>query len=214
MRKESIIIFGLATLISAGIAGGLSYFHYKNNLGDVTSPAIAPGTTDHRLPSKQIPVKPVTRQQARKVPVPKRLKIPQKCIDANGHITITDQPDCANAAPTSRISVIETVTPPPRQKKLQNQSPSRAQKTTIKKLAKKPNLRLGAVSPPRGTPIECKFPMGKALEIERALSAANDPAESIWRKSYCRFIKELRQDGCEISREYFYYSHLCPIYSY
>ena len=209
MRKESIVIFLLALSISAAIVGALSYFHYRNNLNLAPPPATEQATVGSRQPSVSTPItKPYvgSRQQARKAPATQRLIYPQKCIDANGNITITDQPDCANAAPTSNLSIVDSVSPAPRQG-----SQSRTPKTTNKR-AKKPNLRLGAVSPPRDTPKECKFPLGKALEIERSLSAAKDPAKSIWRNSYCRWIKEARQDGCEISREYFYYSHLCSGY--
>ena len=214
MKKESIIIFTLALLISAAIVGTLSYFHYKSNLKQ-TSPATAEQSrTDSSKPPGPIPNTPPPSgisRQTRKAPATQRLIYPQKCIDANGNITITDQPDCKDAAPTNNLSIVDSVSPKPRQRKPQNQSQSKTQKTNDKR-AKKPSLQLGAVSPPRDTPQECKFPMGKALEIERSLSAAKDPAKSIWRKSYCRWIREARQDGCEISREYFYYSHLCSGY--
>lgn len=212
MQKESIIIFGLSLLISAVIVGALSYAHYKSSLNPNTSQTEARTTTKPRASSVSTPVRqPLanTQQHAKKAQAPKRLIYPQKCIDANGKITITDQPDCANAAPANNLSIVESVSPPPRQKKPQNQSKSRTSKTTDNTLAKKPSLQLFGVTPPRDTPRECKFPVGKALEIERSLSVAKDPAKSIWKKSYCRWIKEARQDGCEISRKYFYYSHLC-----
>ena len=37
MRKDSIIIFTLSVIISAGIVGGLSYLHYNSNLGQDVS---------------------------------------------------------------------------------------------------------------------------------------------------------------------------------
>ena len=209
MRKESIIIFSLALLISAGIVGALSFFHYKNNLGPAAQTTARPHPPPVSTPTKQPNAN--TRPQLKRTLPGARLKYPQKCIDADGNITITDQPDCANAAPTSNLSIVDSVSPKPIQRKPQNQAQTRTPKTTSNR-AKKPSLPLGAVSPPRDTPIECRFPMGKALEIERSLSAAKDPAKSIWKESYCKWIKEARQDGCEISREYFYYSHLCSRY--
>jgi hypothetical protein len=210
MRKESIIIFSLAALVSIGIVGALSYFHYKSNQRQAT-----PATTEHQPPPVSTPNKKPyanVRQPTRKAPAHRLLKYPQKCINAQGNVIYTNQPNCKNAAPKSNFSIVESVSPVPRQSKPQNQSQTASSNTTDKKLAKKPNLRLFGVTPPRDTPRECKFPVGKALEIERSLSAAKDPAKSIWKKSYCRWIREARQDGCEISREYFYYSHLCSGY--
>ena len=72
---------------------------------------------------------------------------------------------------------------------------------------RKPNLRLLGKSPPPGLPPECKFPVGKALEIERDLAAARNPYESTWRKSYCEFRCEVMQDNCPIQDDYFYFEY-------
>lgn len=212
MRKESVIIFSLSILISAGIVGTLSYLDYRNNL---EQPYAAAEDSGQLQQSQALTTgkQPYTSAQGQtpRASTPKRLKHPQKCVDAKGNITFTDQPDCANAAPTSGLSIVESVSPAPAPSKPQSQTPAGTRETTTAKLAKKPTLHVAGVSPPKDTPTECKFPVGRALEIERSLSVAKDPAKSIWRKSYCRWIKEARQDHCEISREYFYYSDLCPV---
>lgn len=202
MRKDSLIIVGVSIVLTLGIVGGTHYLYLQNQKR----------ATGSAFPAASIPVKQPNNNnlnQVNNAHATKRLKYPQKCIDANGKITITDQPDCANAAPTNNLSIVESVSPPPRQKKSQNQSPTTPINTTDKKLAKKPSLHLFGVTPPSDTPRECKFPVGRALEIERSLSVAKDPSKSIWKESYCGWIKEARQKGCEISREYFYYSSLC-----
>ena len=118
MRKESIIIFGLTALISVGIVGAFSYFHYKSNQRQAP-----PATTNHQLPPVLTPNKQPyanTRQQTRKVSTSGRLKYPQKCTDADGSITFTDQPNCANAKPKHTLSIVDSVSAPPRQTKPQN----------------------------------------------------------------------------------------------
>jgi hypothetical protein len=69
MRKESIIFFILAILITLGSFGALSYFCYKNILSPVTSPAEAQATAKPLSPPASTPVKQPhanTQQQAKK----------------------------------------------------------------------------------------------------------------------------------------------------
>jgi len=82
------------------------------------------------------------------------------------------------------------------------------------KTQQKPNLRLHGKSPPSGLNVSCKFSVGKALEIERNLAASDNPRESSWRKSYCKFRCEAIQESCPVADDYFYYRYteLCPQY--
>jgi len=48
----------------------------------------------------------------------------------------------------------------------------------------------------------------KALEIERALVAADDPAESIWRDDYCHWVGEANAETCQAPGDLFYYGNL------
>lgn len=204
MRRESIIIFVLSALISAGIVGALSYSYHRSLPKDSaieSSKSEASNSIPAQPPSPQ-----VTKKRTRK-PTQRLLAYPQKCIDPNGKVIYTNQPDCANAAPTSTLSVVDSVPAKPR-----TDAQAKSRSTPDDHRAKKPSLQLGtAASAPRDSPIECRFPVGKALEIERSLSAAKDPAESIWKKSYCKWIKEARRNRCQVSREIFYYLDICPI---
>ena len=58
--------------------------------------------------------------------------------------------------------------------------------------------------------------MGKALEIERDLAAADNPYESHWRKSYCRFRCEAIEQRCPVADSDFYYAYrpLCGAAEY
>jgi hypothetical protein len=47
--------------------------------------------------------------------------------------------------------------------------------------------------------------VGKALEIERDLAAADDPYNSTWRETYCRFRCEAIEDDCPVDDRDFYY---------
>jgi hypothetical protein len=202
MRKESIIIFSLAALISIGIVGALSYFHNKSNQRPATS-----ATTNHQLPPVSTPNKQPyasTRQQTRKAPASGRLKYPQKCTDANGHITFTDQPNCANAKPRTNLSIVDSVSPPPRQTKPQNRKRANSDG--------KSTNRNQVVKPIPGTMVvSCKFPIGMARKIEKkSLKLKDDPAESIWKDSYCRWVCEARVESCGNLNDYLELVSLCP----
>lgn len=209
MRKESIIIFTLSALITAIIVGSLIYLDHKSRPGQEHSQDSAALAPPIEAGFAKEPIV-VTHPKVRKASTDARLKYPQKCTGANGEVIFTDQPDCANAAPKSSFSIVESVVAAPRQSETQGRSKSNTRKAANDHKTKKPTLALGTAALPKDTPVECKFPMGKALEIERDLSAAKDPAESIWKKSYCRWIREARQDGCEVTSEHFYYLKICP----
>jgi hypothetical protein len=62
-------------------------------------------------------------------------------------------------------------------------------------------------APPDGLKPECRFPVGMALEKEPFLAAADDPLESTYRKSYCRFRKEAIEDQCPVPDSFYYYRY-------
>lgn len=67
-------------------------------------------------------------------------------------------------------------------------------------------------SSPSGLNPSCTFAVGNALEIERTLSATDNPSESVWRENYCRWRCDAVERECEVPDGYFYYSYrkLCP----
>jgi len=79
------------------------------------------------------------------------------------------------------------------------------------KKQQKPSLQLHGKSPPSGLNVSCKFSVGKALEIERSLAVSDDPHESSWRESYCKFRCEAIEENCPVADDYFYYRyrHVC-----
>lgn len=200
MQKESIIIFSLSALISVGIVGALSYFHNKSNQRQATPTATeyqpSASTLNKRLQAN-------TQQQKRKAQASGRLKYPQKCTDTEGNITFTDQPNCANAKPRNNLSIVDFVSPPPRQTKPQNrkQANSYGKSTSGNQ----------AVKPIPGTMVNaCKFPIGMARKIEKkSLRLKDDPAESIWKDSYCKWVCEARNEQCEDVDAYLEFSRIC-----
>jgi hypothetical protein len=71
----------------------------------------------------------------------------------------------------------------------------------------KPNLRSPAKTPPDGLSAECRFPVGQAAELERKMSGADDPSESMWRDDYCEWRVEVSKLECELPNDFFYYSY-------
>jgi hypothetical protein len=82
-------------------------------------------------------------------------------------------------------------------------------KSTVKNVCDKTVLRLHGRSPPSGLNQSCKFAVGKALEIERSLAVANDPSESAWLDSYCKWVRESVVEDCNLSEVQYCYSRYC-----
>ncbi|MEJ8568630.1 hypothetical protein V3330_13440 [Wenzhouxiangellaceae bacterium CH-27] len=148
-------------------------------------------------------------------PAAPRTRTILRCHDPEMGEYYTNAATCEGADLANRMSYAQPVPINPGQAQYGNaayQSPqnqagnSRSNRQLAQsKPPEKPNLRLTGKPPPPGLPAECKFPVGKALEIERDLAAADVPYESTWRKSYCRFRREAIEDGCPVSDQDFYY---------
>ena len=119
----------------------------------------------------------------------------------------------------NRLSEAQSITPPsqqnpygnenyvpPEEEAARNQGKSRS---TGESSAQKPSLRLTGKSPPSDLNVTCKFAVGKALELERALSAADDPRESKWKDDYCKWRKEAKDENCQVPSDTYYYENLC-----
>lgn len=197
MRKDSALIFILSLVASAGIVGGLSYWYSLEGEPEITSAPLS-----QKQPTATGTVEP---QQH----IPQRTDTPIECTLPDGSTFWTNASACEDADLNNRISRADPVDTTRLEIAEQKRKVER-QSSITKKGATKPNLRGPGRSPPPDTPAECKFAIGMAKEKERMLSAAKDPSKSTWRDSYCRWIKDARDDGCEIDRKYFYYSHLCP----
>jgi hypothetical protein len=123
----------------------------------------------------------------------------------------TNASSCHEADLDNRISHAESFSPVPDRDRYSGndyQTPQKAagnSRTDRKPENQKPNLRLHGKSPPNGLNVSCKFSVGKALEIERTLAAADDPRESTWRESYCKQRCEAIRESCPVADDYFYY---------
>lgn len=134
-----------------------------------------------------------------------------ECHDPKVGKFYTNAASCNGADLDNRISYAQTAPAPLarsqyKQRKTISKAPQRVRPE------QKPNLRLTGKSPPPGLPPECRFPVGRALEIERILSAADDPRQSTWAKSYCRFRCEALRERCPVNDSDFHYSYydICP----
>lgn len=179
-----------------GIIGG-AYYMSVVRLPDEKA---VQGASRNSLPS--------AAPQASGSPAPPSARSSQilKCTDPEIGEFYTNAKDCENADLNNRLSHAETL------KKVDYLSPNakEARRDIRTGVNKKPDIRRVAKAVPDDLSISCKFSVGRALEIERMLSEADDARESIWRENYCRWLGELRDESCKVSRDYFYYGHLCP----
>jgi len=112
----------------------------------------------------------------------------------------------------NRLSYAESLATTPAQARYSSETyQPPAQQAQSARSNPKPNLRLLAKAPPDRLNVSCKFAVGKALELERALSAAKDPRESIWREDYCHWIQEAGAENCQVPSDLFYYGGLCGL---
>jgi len=199
MRRESIFIFGSSLLITVLIVGVIYYLTVVQPLQNAVSKSAPP------LHSEQS----VGNAPAQETNAPQWTDRPIKCVDEEIGEFWTNARDCESADLENRISNAQSYqnTNQPNSKSanspINNYSPS---KTRAKR---KPNIRQVAKDVPDGLSVSCKFAVGRALETERPLSAADDPAQSVWRENYCKWIREVREEDCNVSSDLFYYGHLC-----
>jgi hypothetical protein len=196
MRKDSLIIFSVSIVLTLGIVGGAHYLYLQNQKW-------IPGpTTIHQSPAVG------TTQPKRSVvpPAKRRTSTPIKCTKPDGSVFWTNAARCEDADLNNRLSFADPVKPVPRVK-------LNSTKTSKSRTPESNSKRLKSI--PRNMKQECKFPVGKAQEIEKdSLRLKDNPAESIWKDSYCRWVCEARMDGCENIEEYLGLTYLCPRRSY
>jgi hypothetical protein len=201
MRRDSVLIFGASMLISLGLVGAAYYVSVVRQ-----TPSAPEATAGAQSQPKSSAVgSPAPEQGA----TPTWTNTPIKCVDPEIGEFWTNAKDCESADLKNRISVAQPLDRPrsasPSTEATPKNSPTNAKNTA----SNKPNLRNVARPVPEGLNVSCKFAVGKALEIERDLSAADDPAESIWRENYCKWVNETRANDCPVSGNFFYYGDLC-----
>jgi len=199
MRKDSAFIFGFSVLITAGIVGGAYYMN-----------VVRPSQPSEHLPKPTISSSRVVGNSidpgaAR----PHWTDKPIKCIDEEIGEFWTNASNCEDADLNNRLSIAEPIREvdyiSPNAKEARREIHSSARRNA----SREPSLRRVAKAVPSNLSVSCKFAAGRALEIERMLSTADDPRESIWRKNYCRWVNDARSRGCKLERNFFFYGDLC-----
>lgn len=217
MRRDSVLIFGFSVLITVGIVGGAYYF------STVKQPAPDSGQSFYARQSPALRISSVGNTGVSQETSSNRTDTPIKCVDPEIGEFWTNAATCEGADLYNRISIADPLVTPPTQQRYTNENYQSPQNQAVtrntnsqkgpKKASYKPNLRLTGKSPPKGLPVGCKFPVGRALEIERALSAADNPRESTWTEEYCEWRREVYSKECQVPVEVFYFSYreLCQI---
>jgi hypothetical protein len=206
MRKDSAFIVGATALITAAILGGAWYMAQRQAAVAVDPKETIWTTLDPGVGGASsvpdISAETSTGRSARII----------ACGLPDGSKAFTNAASCAEADFDNRLSIADPLAAPSVQSRYSGEDyQPPAQQARDARADAKPNLRLTGKSPPSGLNPSCTFNVGKALELERALSAAEEPGESIWREDYCRWIQEARAENCQVPSDLFYYGNLCGL---
>jgi hypothetical protein len=193
MRKDSLIIFSVSIVLTLGIVGGAHYLYLQNQKRIPDPASIPPSPAVGAAQSKRSTVPPANPRKSTVI----------KCTKPDGSVFYTNARRCQDADLNNTLSYYESVKPAPRVTK---RNPSNSRSSHASSQDKK-TLK----SIPREMTFACSFPIGKARKIEtRSLSLKADPAESIWKDSYCRWICEARVENCGDLNDYLKLVRLCP----
>jgi len=222
MDKGTASLLGCTVVITAAIIGGVYLLDRANQSGQ---PIPAEQATWSELsPSSQLSYSSAPSSQPSQsegvgstinvTAVPAGTASPPGILVCEHHelgTFYTNAPSCNEADLDNRISHAESFTPVPARDRYSGsdyqtpQNEAGNSRSNRQQVNQKPDLRLHGKSPPNGLNVSCKFSVGKALEIERALAAAADPRESTWRESYCKQRCEAIKESCPVADGYFYY---------
>ncbi|HET6565298.1 MAG TPA: hypothetical protein VFG52_07790, partial [Xanthomonadales bacterium] len=203
MKKDSARLFGTTAVITAAIIVGAFLLDRANKTGRPLPPEQATWTELKPSTGNAPAPTPSSRNSQSEYPgsignpTTPTQTIPAEtsaegiivCQHPEKGTVYTNAPSCEEVDYDNRLSQAETFQPIPNPQRYQGsdyQSPDRAAansrtnktKPTPNNVCDKTVLRLHGRSPPDGLNQSCKFAVGKALEIERSLAVANDPAES------------------------------------
>jgi len=199
MRKDSIFIFGFSVLITIGLVGGAYYMSVVRPV-EVNIPRASPKST---LPT------PKSQPTGSSTPAVGQSNQILKCVDPEIGEFFTNAKDCESADLKNRLSHAQVVEKVDYISPTANEARKELKSAADETSKKSPSIRKVAQSVPDNLSVTCKFAVGRALEIERMLSAADDPRESIWRENYCRWVGETRSEDCQLASDTFFYGDLC-----
>ncbi|MEE4218480.1 MAG: hypothetical protein V2I48_12775 [Xanthomonadales bacterium] len=192
MRRESAVIFIISLIITTGVVGGLYYLNVGRPVKQEKQPIPEP------VVQTAAPVGASAASRSDKI---------IKCVDAEIGEFYTNATSCEKADLENRMSHAQ---PTYESRGPTNPTIARqADSSTRGQSREKPDIRRVAKSVPSGLSVSCKFSAGRALEIERNLSIVADPADSIWKENYCKWIREARKEKCELESGFFYYESIC-----
>lgn len=164
----------------------------------VTPPPVAPASD---------PLQVATRTQ----PATGAIK---QCTKADGSVFYTNLVNCSDADTTPGLSVIEA----PRRTAPSNRSGTNRSTTQSRTQQNRSNQQKdrcgrlalpGTDTAPSDIPRVCDWSWGRAREIERMLSAADNPAQSTWKGEYCERLTEIWDAGCRPKAADFCYEEIC-----
>ena len=192
MRKESLVIFTISIVLTIGIVGGAHYLYLQQQNKSV-------GTATYRQPTPIAQSKTTSRNTQ---PIKGRTAVPIKCKKPDGSVFWTNALRCADADLDNRLSFADPVKRVPRVKV--NDSISKKPQSSS---AKNNNQK----SFPQDMRFQCKYPIGMARKIEiKSLSLKDEPNESVWKDSYCRWVCEARAENCGGLEGYLNLVSICP----
>jgi hypothetical protein len=207
MRRDSVIIMVLSTLVAIAIVG-IGY--YLQSLSAAATSPISEEAGWTTLETRADPAVGNSTNDSAQAPSG-RTDTPIKCHDPEVGDFWTNADRCEDADLHNRLSYAAPLATTTYQERYGGQGylppASAAAKGAADQKPQPPNLRLYAKAPPDGLNVSCKFSVGKALETERDLAAADNPRESVWREDYCKWRCEAIQQRCPVADSFFYYRY-------
>ena len=190
MRKDSLIVFATSIVLTLGIVGGAHYLYLQDQKPIPGEPAVKPQTATGALQTKPQMNQPAKRRTAKII----------QCTQPDGSEFWTNASRCEDADLNNTLSYYDHAP----QAKVDNR-----RKPNSKQASRQAKNSLQPIS--RSMTNACSFPIGMARRIEKkSLSLKQDPSDSVWRNSYCRWVCEARREGCESVDSYLDLGHLCP----
>jgi hypothetical protein len=198
MKRDSFVILLISAALSFGIAGG-AYFLYLDGQHDVT-----PDSENGQMP------RPPKNQSKTTTPSTTpassanngRSDVPIKCVKPDGSVFWTNAIRCQDADLDNRLSIVDSADYKTKvDSKNSSNSNSRSSSPT----------RNEQKAFPQTMSIQCKYAIGKARRIEvKSLNLKDDPEESVWKDSYCRWVCEAHAENCGDVGEYLNLVQICP----
>ena len=201
MRKDSLIVFATSIVLTLGIIGGAHYLYLQDQKLIPDEPVVKPQAVTGAVQTKSRMNQPAKRRTAKII----------QCTQPDGSVFWTNANRCEDADLNNTLSYYDHVTPAPRVRT--SNLDQRKPKAKRLQVANSGNKRLKSI--PWKMNNACSFAIGKAQQIEkRSLRLKDDPSESSWKNSYCRWVCEARAENCEDIEDYLGMTRLCPRKNY